>query len=164
MKYIFLYFVISYFFIINSFGQSVSPTVISPIGNFNKNSSSSLSWTFGEPVIQTLKNSGNSLTQGFQQPRYQLNSIDEIKSSNYEISIYPNPTADFININFNITTVNQLYTEIINPVGEKLLSKRISLSDNKIDLSNFNSNFLLLRIFDIKGSNIKTYKVIKINN
>ncbi len=48
-------------------GQSISPEVITSTGDYYSNSNVSLSWTLGEPVIETFEAGGFVLTQGFQQ-------------------------------------------------------------------------------------------------
>jgi gliding motility-associated-like protein len=51
------------------FGQQSSPVVIASGGGFSKISGiGSISFTIGEPIIQTAKSGSIILTQGFQQP------------------------------------------------------------------------------------------------
>jgi hypothetical protein len=45
-----------------------SQEVISNAGEHYENDNGSISWTIGEPVIETLGSSNNYLTQGFHQP------------------------------------------------------------------------------------------------
>lgn len=48
--------------------SSYSQEVISTAGEHYENSNGSISWTIGEPVIETLESTNNYLTQGFHQP------------------------------------------------------------------------------------------------
>ncbi len=48
--------------------SSYSQEVISTTGEHYENSNGSISWTIGEPVIETLGSNNNYLTQGFHQP------------------------------------------------------------------------------------------------
>ncbi|MBP7497474.1 MAG: T9SS type A sorting domain-containing protein [Bacteroidales bacterium] len=52
------------------FSQSLSPEVISSAGDFFSGANITLSWTLGEPVIETFSSQDGQivLTQGFQQP------------------------------------------------------------------------------------------------
>ena len=47
---------------------SIAQEVISTTGEHYENSNGSISWTIGEPVIETLGSNNNYLTQGFHQP------------------------------------------------------------------------------------------------
>ncbi len=53
---------------INMQSQSISPEVVAGSGDFFEGSGISISWTLGEPVVETFNNGGIILTQGFQQP------------------------------------------------------------------------------------------------
>ena len=48
--------------------QSIDRQVISSAGDYSDNGSIKVSWTLGEPVIETFTNGNITLTQGFQQP------------------------------------------------------------------------------------------------
>jgi hypothetical protein len=150
-------------FAINSYSQSVFPVVVSPIGSYYKNSTTSLSWTLGEVVVATLTNDSLTLMQGFQHPKFYIISINENNRINPDIAVYPNPTANFININFKSNFQNHSYAAIYNLEGKKLLEKQLNNYDNAIDLSCYESSILLLKIFDSKENIIKTYKIQKLN-
>lgn len=49
-------------------GQSLSPFVIASSGDYFTGAGTTLSWTLGEPVTETLSGGGIILAQGFQQP------------------------------------------------------------------------------------------------
>jgi hypothetical protein len=58
-------------------GQTLTPEVISSSGGYFDNTNASLSWTLGEPVIETLTETNAILTQGFHQPfGIQITGID----------------------------------------------------------------------------------------
>ena len=57
------------FFLLVTFTiPSYSQEVINTAGEVYETPNGSISWTIGEPVIQTLEGSENYLTQGFHQP------------------------------------------------------------------------------------------------
>jgi hypothetical protein len=66
MKKIFILICITIWFS-NSYSQSISSSVIGSAGSFSSNGGYSLSYTIGEPVVQTYMASGYTLNTGFQQ-------------------------------------------------------------------------------------------------
>ncbi|MCH8319134.1 MAG: hypothetical protein IIA88_11690, partial [Bacteroidetes bacterium] len=81
------------------YSQSISPEVYAASGEYYTSANATLSWTIGEGVIETFTGANAILTQGFQQSLYTITSIEEVSDNNYQISVYPNPATDFININ-----------------------------------------------------------------
>jgi hypothetical protein len=61
-----------------------------------------IAWTVGEPVVTTLSMGGRTLTQGFHQPDIcQSVATKDLDLAAWEIEVFPNPTADFLNIRFS---------------------------------------------------------------
>lgn len=76
-----------------SFGQQV----VSPSGSFFTNQNGSVSFTVGETIIGVLEGNGNTFHQGFQQPA--ISSSSNLQESEmYNISLFPNPAKNQINI------------------------------------------------------------------
>nr|NQU93634.1 hypothetical protein [Bacteroidota bacterium] len=72
--------------------QSSAQQVISTAGGYFEGENISLSWTLGEPVIETFEGNGIILTQGFQQPyNFYLTQILNIPAGWSGISGYINP-------------------------------------------------------------------------
>ncbi len=151
-----IFFLSVFCFINSTFSQTFSPEVVSPAGSSFTNSSNSLSWTLGEPITSTLSNL-NILTQGFQQDNIVITSLDEMKEST-EITIFPNPAVDVINIQFtkpqDKSTI-ELYT-----MGGKLVLTRILNSEtlSTINMSNYAAGTYILKI---KNNNTKSYQIVK---
>lgn len=77
----------------NGRAQSLSPEVIATAGDFFTGLTANISWTLGEPVIETYSGTAGTLTQGFQQDWQNPDGIIETEF-NPDISIYPNPFYD----------------------------------------------------------------------
>jgi len=85
-------------------------------------------------------------------------SVEENHFEN-QIKIYPNPANGYFTINSNI--INEPYNLIIyNTIGQELYKEENITTNNKqIDINNFNSNFLFIKI---KTQNKSfTYKLLK---
>lgn len=102
--------------------QSISPEVIASAGEHFDNGTVQLSWTLGEVMIDTYDNGTNILTQGFHQTELTVTAIER-EVVDIDMSIYPNPTSEFLNIDFgrNDKDINlQLYD-----MGGKLIHKDV---------------------------------------
>ena len=99
-----------------SFGQSLDQYVIGTAGNFsNTASTSTLSWTLGEVIINTANSSTAILTQGFQQPNFRpLDSIVDAEILN-ESCRGANNGSIFIN---NVLGCSGPYQVIITAVDD----------------------------------------------
>ncbi len=140
--------------------QSISPDAISATGDYSTGTNATLSWTLGEPVIETTTGSNAILTQGFQQNSYTFVSVYEKPERNFDISVYPNPTTEFVNVKTNAVEQDlliQLYD-----IQGKLL-KEIIMKDNtkQINLSKYSSSNYLLKISNKNGELIRSWKIIK---
>lgn len=80
-----------------------------------------------------------------------------------EISIYPNPTNNFVTIKFPSVLISSISVDIYNLLGEKVLSKEIQSGTNiaKFDISKYNDGVYLLIIND--GNKITTKRISKMN-
>ena len=109
---------ISLCFIFN-INYSISQTLISNNGGFNKNSSNCISWSFGEVAIKTLYNSDIIITQGFQQSKMVITSIgDSYTMASKHINLFPNPTNSTLNIEIKGELSNELTLWLYNVNGE----------------------------------------------
>lgn len=98
--------------------QSLSPTVISPSGNFSSNGGFSLSQTVAEMTMtETFLSGGAILTQGIQQPYYSIVSVPETEKSNYSIDIFPNPGSGIFNVSVNSLMKTSISISVIDVVG-----------------------------------------------
>lgn len=129
--------------------------VISSSGSFDSNTSGSLSWTLGEPVTETFGN-GYILTQGFQQNYETILTINEVISS-AQVSIFPNPFTDVINIHSENETIE--FIEIIDNTGRIVYSDAYSTS---INVNSFSTGSYLLKLRLANQSSV-IYHLIKSN-
>ena len=74
-------------------------------------------------------------------------------------SFYPNPSQDFIEINFNTTLTNNTTLEIYNNTGIIQITETIKATTTQIDIRNLASGIYFLKITNQNGITIK--KLIK---
>lgn len=157
----------SFLIIICCCSLCLAQQVISTAGNHSENDIVQLSWTIGEPVIFTLSNGSNILTQGMHQSKLIIDAIEEIGISGLEISAFPNPANEFVNLQ-----VQQLLTEQPNEMlkdisfhlydmnGKVLMQKQIVNIETIIQMNGYSPSTYFLKIM-IGKKIIKTFKIIK---
>jgi hypothetical protein len=147
--------------------QSLSPEVISTAGDYYISTNVTLSWTLGEPIIETYTSSGNILTQGFQQPSYTIVGIDEPPfaggDKNGNIKVYPNPATDFINVDFIDVSHTGVLAQMYDLQGKKMMEEQMQTnpSHKQLDLSKIAKGSYILRFTDPNGAYIRSFKVVK---
>jgi murein DD-endopeptidase MepM/ murein hydrolase activator NlpD len=102
---------------------------------------------------------------GFAQPNnHLLNSPLGIISNDLKIDIifYPNPTKDFVTIELKQQESQELCYSVYNIKGQIIKKKDVLNSDFlKIDLSNYNSGFYLLKLTDKMSKKKAVIRMIK---
>lgn len=141
-----------------------SQEVIGTAGDFFQSDNFSLAWTLGEPVSETGESNDNILTQGFHQGHFILVYIGEKEEPDTEITVYPNPFADVLNIRFKQGQPSEkaLY-QIFDLTGKAVVSGRLNNPENQINLGRLANSQYLLVIIDSSTNFKETYSVLKTN-
>jgi hypothetical protein len=152
------------FFIARS--QSLSPEVIATAGDYYVGSNASLSWTLGEPIIETFTATGNILTQGFQQPTYDVTGIDDrpgSKNENYtDINVFPNPASDYLNVNFIKISHSGVTVQMYDLQGKVVIDKQMQTNAlQQLDLGKISKGNYILRFTSPSGEVLRSFKVVK---
>ncbi len=134
--------------------------VISSAGDFHSNGNYSLSWTLGEPVIETYSQGSTVLTQGFQQPILISVSIYENPELNFDISAFPNPTSDFLNVVISNGTYDNMAYFLFDVTGKLIDSRQIVSEQTEILFSHLPVATYYVKIIE-KNKELKTFKIIK---
>jgi hypothetical protein len=149
-----------------SYAQSLTPQVIASAGNYFDNGTVSLSWTLGEPVIETYTSANTILTQGFHQPELLTVGIATVMPRNTFMSIYPNPTMH--NVTFDLKYFDNaiIKIDIINNLGQIVSSQNIDvkkehLSSHVLNMNHLASGMYQIRVTD-KGQLVNNYKINKV--
>jgi len=141
--------------------QTTKPDIITTTGDYFSNvTTGSLSWTLGEPVIETYSGGGNILTQGFQQSRYNVTAVEDVTKPSVNIGVYPNPFASAFTISTDAS--NPLHARVIDLSGKVICEKNITTSQTQINLGTLSDALYLLKVYDNSGTIIKTFKLEKV--
>ena len=150
-----------------TFGQNdtISSYVVATAGGDTTVNGVSVSWTLGEVAIETIADDDSTiiLTQGFQQGFFEITSVGEPLSNEFEINIYPNPAKEYVNVDLTSNEIKTIIIEIFNMEGKLVYKNRFEHAEgpNQITLNNLNSNQYILRVTDSKGRVLQTFKLIK---
>ena len=139
--------------------------VIPASGGNASGSGGTVSYTVGQMVYSTNSGINGSMAEGVQQP-FEISEvigIKEAKINNPEISVFPNPTNDFLTLKIDVSTplnIRFLYYQIYDINGKLLESKKLADYETTISTANLVSGIYFLKITD-ENKEIKTFKIVK---
>ncbi|MCK4346434.1 MAG: T9SS type A sorting domain-containing protein [Bacteroidales bacterium] len=154
---------IAFWMLIPFFGFTITiyaQEAVSTAGNYGKTTYGSLSWTVGEPVIETIKDGNSTLTQGFQQSRLTVTAIYDLKVPDIELSVYPNPTNSFLSIEVKTDKQRDLLLSLFDINGKLILQNNMAGNKQSIKMQNYKPATYILKITEA-NKEIKTYKIVK---
>lgn len=135
--------------------------VISSAGKYFKQKNAEISWTIGEPVIETLSNKSVILTQGYQQGYISSNYTKDLIIEGLRLDIFPNPTAETLNLHVKNRDLNKLKFFLHNLEGKIISHGSIESSLTKIDLYRYSNGVYLLRVVQESGEAVQSFRVVK---
>lgn len=168
-----LIFTVGFFFSLASFSQSVSPATLNATGGFATYTFYRFEWSFGEATaIETMASGNLVVTNGILQPG--TNTPASVNAytawGSDEIKILPNPTRDWLEIDFFSKQQGKITLSLFDESGRLMGNRQFDYfgtgSIQKMDLSAFASGqyFLNIQLEPTGTSVLKkgTYKVQKL--
>jgi hypothetical protein len=134
--------------------------IITSSGDFHSTGTHSVSWTIGEPVIETFSAGSSVLTQGFQQPILSSVSIYENPELNFGINAFPNPTSDFLNVVVSNGSYSDLWYFLFDVTGKLVDSNEIVSEQTEIKFSHLPVATYYVKILE-NNKELKTFKIVK---
>jgi len=143
-------------------GQSIERDVIASGGDYFVSPALSLSWTIGEPVVETISNQYMVLTQGFQQgDKFTVTTVKDPLAELFDIKVFPNPTVDILNISINSQKDEIIIVQLYSMTGEKVLTEKTQDKNIRLNLSDLAAANYLLSLRKLDGGLITTYSINK---
>jgi hypothetical protein len=153
--------------ILSCCGLCLAQQVISTAGDHYVNGTAQLSWTIGEPVISTFNNGSNILTQGMHHGLLLIDAIEEIELPGLEISAFPNPANEFVNLKVTNALTGQpdemckeLSFQLYDMNGKVIMQNQIVSTETLIKMYNYAPSTYFLKV-SIDKKSVKTFKIIK---
>lgn len=119
----------------------------------------SLSFSVGQPAYTFYTNTAGTITQGVQQPWEIFVNVVETKMKT-NVSLYPNPTQDFVIINVGNADVKDLSYQLLDAQGKLIASNKIENNETKLSVTNLAYATYFVKILNLNKES-KTFKIVK---
>lgn len=155
------YFVLSILLLLSSLADAQVHESVNASGAELSGNNGTISYSIGQVVYHSNVISGTSFAEGVQQP-YEISAISgiDIPEIVLQMSTYPNPTTDHLNLSIGNYNQEDLSLQLFDVAGKLLLQETISEPNTVIDMNRFVMATYYLTITD-KQKPIKTFKIIK---
>ncbi len=127
----------------------------------------SVSYSVGQMVYTTHSGTTGTLAQGVQQG-YEITvetGIEKAEGISLTVSVYPNPTADYLTLKVRNYTNEELIYQLYDINGKLLESKKLTEKETSISMGNLLPASYFLKVVQLKHASsqqeIKTFKIIK---
>lgn len=143
--------------------QSISRQVVGSSGDYYTNAVfGDLHFTVGEVAVAQLQNEAE-ISEGFHRTYYQLLVYSEEPHSDaWDVQVFPNPTANLINIRLHTAQPNARYT-LYNAMGQQIATGVLELYETQLDMTAFAAGAYWLTLFD-KNNQQESFQIQKIKN
>lgn len=168
MKKVYLVMLLGCGFAVASNAQSIERQVIGSAGGYDEANGISVSYTVGEPVVETAITGSVILTQGFQQPDDISTGINEPVKINVEYTVYPNPTDDHLFVEMKADKEANVMLMMYDLTGRRLdnLTTKVNINGSaksELSLKNLAPANYILVLTDLQGNKLQDFKITKIN-
>jgi len=155
------YFVLIILFLLVGLVESQAQESVNASGAELSGNTGTISYSIGQVVYHTNSLPGGSAAQGVQQP-YEISTISgiDIPEIVLQMSTYPNPTTDYLNLSIGNYNQEKLTIQLFDVAGKLLLDATITDANTVIDMNRFAMATYYLNITDDQKL-IKTFKIIK---
>ena len=139
--------------------QSYCQEIISSAGKHHAAGNIQVSWTLGEPIIETLIGDGNILTQGFHQPKLTVTPVFTLNETS-GIKVYPNPSSRIVYIELAGQQPFNATAELYSPDGKLRKQQHVNNERAILNVQELPNGSYLLKISKDKEL-LKTFKLVK---
>ncbi len=134
-------------------------TIVSAGGTIT-GSGGSVSQTIGQIVYTTNQNSDGSVAQGVQQA-FEISVVSVTNTTiNLDLTVYPNPTTKYLNINVLDSNFNKLSYALYDLQGRIIKSEKIVTTNTLINMQGLAVATYFLKVKQNQQIQ-KTFKIIK---
>lgn len=131
--------------------------VVSSQGASYSNTSGTIDFTVGEVIIDTGTDGTNYLTQGFHQSSWNLVGLED-NAPDYEVSIFPNPADDVLNI--KASTFGNVTYRLYDAQGNLVLEDKLCAEQTSVQVSQLAPGSYSLTLSN-DAQILKTFKLVK---
>ena len=143
-----------------SMNAQTSHQVLSATGGDATGSGGTVAFSVGQIVYTTSMGTTGSVAQGVEQA-YEIYSVGIKETAlNISLSVFPNPTSDFLTIKVQDYNNEDLSYSLIDEQGKLVLNEQITKQDNKLVMSTLARGIYFINVLQA-NKNIQTFKIIK---
>jgi len=137
-----------------------SHQVLSASGGDATGSGGSVAYSVGQIVYTTSTGTTGSVAQGVEQA-YEIYSVGIKETSlNISLSIFPNPTSDFLTLKVEDYNNETLFFYLLDEQGKLILSEQIKNQNTQLSMSTLARGSYFINIVQT-NKKIQTFKIIK---
>lgn len=146
--------------------QNIAPQSINTAGAIVSQPSGSLSFVIGELVVLNfIGDDGSTIGSGFVNGAVNSTivlSVAEPDKQVLDVTVYPNPTSELVNVQIDNVRLDWLYIQITDLQGKQLFNEKYSGVANKIGINvkHYPSGTYLLSMKGSDNHTLGTYKII----
>lgn len=142
-------------------GICYSQQVVSSAGGQGSGTNVQLSWTVGEPVIETFAGPSAILTQGFHQSKLLVTAINPLVYPGISLEVYPNPVTSALQLQVKGEDIPELMVRLFDMNGRLVYVETVEALPGMISMEKFTPGTYLLKVYSTSNDPLKTFKVIK---
>ena len=143
-----------------SVNAQTSHQVLSATGGDASGTGGSVAYSVGQIVYTTSTGTTGSVAQGVEQA-YEIYSVGIKETAlNISLSIFPNPTSDFLTIKVEVYNNEALSYHLIDEQGKSVLNEQITNQDTQVAMSTLTRGIYFINVLQA-NKKIQTFKIIK---
>ena len=143
-----------------SLNAQTSHQVLSATGGDASGSGGTVAYSVGQIVYTTNTGTTGSVAQGVEQA-YEISSVGIKETAlNISLSIFPNPTSDFLTIKVEDYNNEDLSYSLIDEQGKLVLNEQITNQDTQVAMSTLARGAYFINVLQA-NKKIQTFKIIK---
>ena len=146
-------------FLLLGIGVTNAQETVTTTGGEASGTGGTASYSVGQVVYTTATGTNGSVAQGVQQP-YEISTTVGIKetSINLELSVYPNPTTDYLTL--KVADFETLNFQLIDIQGRIIENKKVTTSNTILKMEALPKAVYFLNVTK-NNRIIKTFKIVK---
>lgn len=134
--------------------------VVSSSGGYQSATGVTLSWSLGEPVIETFSSGSIILTHGIHQSKLSATPVTDLLFPGIALKVFPNPTQDFVIVQFKELFKN-VHCSLFDLTGKMLESKLITEAETRINMIKYPSGIYILKLYNSQQQTIQNFRIVK---
>ena len=143
-----------------SMKAQTSHQVLSATGGDATGTGGSVAYSVGQIVYTTSTGTTGSVAQGVEQA-YEISSVGIKETAlNISLSIFPNPTSDFLTIKVEDYNNEALSYSLLDEQGKLVLNEQITNQDTQVAMSTLARGAYFINVLQ-ENKKIQTFKIIK---